>query len=145
MTLNKVKFKRALVANLGTQLLVLDDTKDVIYSEKTLSSSSKNPYFKSLTGMFGFLKYYGEAIDFIAVNGLNVRGVKSLQQVIKTYKVEQIAFSKNVATLNYSFFDNKYKAPLSEHKFLALLKDILKVDVYSVEDNGVLYVYIKKN
>jgi len=145
MTISNVEFKRALVANLGTQLLVLDDTKDVIYSEKILSSSSKNPYFKSFTGMFGFLKNYGEAIDFIAVNGLNVSGIKSLKQVIETYKVEQIAFSKNVATLNYSFFDNKYKAPLSIHKFLALLKYILKVDVYSAEDNGVLYVYIKKS
>lgn len=145
MILNDVKFKRALVVNLGTQKIELDATKDVIYSEKKLSSSSKNPYFKSFTGMFGFLKNYAEGIDFIVVNGVNVSGVKELQKVMNEYKVEKIAFSKNVGTLNYSFFDNKYKAILSVNKFLALLKDILKVDVYAEEDNGVLYVFIKKS
>lgn len=145
MILNDVKFKRALVVNLGTQKVELDATKDVIYSEKKLSSSSKNPYFKSFTGMFGFLKNYAEGIDFIVVNGVNVSGVKALQKVMNEYKVEKIAFSKNVSTLNYSFFDNKYKAILSVNKFLALLKDILKVEVWAEEDNGVLYVFIKKS
>lgn len=145
MILNDVKFKRALVVNLGTQKVELDATKDVIYSEKKLSSSSKNPYFKSFTGMFGFLKNYAEGIDFIVVNGINVSGVKALQKVMNEYKVEKIAFSKNVSTLNYSFFDNKYKAILSVNKFLALLKDILKVEVCAEEDNGVLYVFIKKS
>lgn len=145
MILNDVKFKRALVVNLGTQKVELDATKDVIYSEKKLSSSSKNPYFKSFTGMFGFLKNYAEGIDFIVVNGINVSGVKALQKVMNEYKVEKIAFSKNVSTLNYSFFDNKYKAILSVNKFLALLKDILKVEVFAEEDNGVLYVFIKKS
>ena len=34
MMINDVKFKRALVVNLGTQKVELDATKDVIYSEK---------------------------------------------------------------------------------------------------------------
>jgi len=145
MMINDVPFKRALVVNLGTQIVKLDETKDVIYSEKKLSSSSKNPYFKSFTGMFGFLKTYGEAIDFIVVNDVNVSGIKSLQKVIEEYKVEKIAFSKKIATLNYSFFDKRYKANLTKEKFLALLKDILKVETYSAEENGVLYVFIKKS
>lgn len=145
MTINSVNFKRALVVNLGTQIIKLDETKDVIYAEKKLSSLSKNPYFRTFTGMFGFLKKYGDAIDFIVVNNLNINSVKNLEKVIKYYKIEKIAFSKKVSTLNYSFFDNRYKAQLSVDKFLGLLKNILEVELYSAEENGVLYVYIKKN
>lgn len=144
MQISKVKFKRALVVNLGEEILQLEEG-DVIYSEKSLSSSSKNPYFKSFTGMYGFFQTYENTIDFVAVNKLNISNVTSIEKFLNEFKVEKLFFSKDINSLNYTFFDGRYKAKLNVKQFVSRLKSYFKIDVYTKEENGVLYVYIEKS
>lgn len=144
MKLSEVNFKRALVVNLGNEKLLLKEG-DVIYSEKELSSSSKKPYFKSFTGMYGFFETNKNAIDFLAVHKINVGNVNSLKTMLKDFSVEKLFFSKDIKSLNYSFFDSKYKARITVEQFLSRLKSFFNIKIFALEENGVLYVYIEKS